>query len=100
MATGDGHLTERQKKWFAAVEATLERETGRTLAEWVAVARTCPETTSGRQRTWMREHHGLGINRAAYVLPSPSRRASAGTTPRACAPRCGPTPPRRRSSRR
>lgn len=61
-------LTERQKKWFASVEASLERDTGKTLAEWVAIAKTCPETTSGKQSAWLREHHGLGVNRAAHVL--------------------------------
>jgi len=75
--TGGGgeHLTERQKKWFASVEASLERDTGKALADWVIIARTCPETTSGKQATWLREHHGLGVNRAAHVLsvafPSP-----------------------------
>lgn len=66
--TGGNHLTERQKKWFASVEASLERDTGKSLAEWVAIARTCPETTSGKQSAWLREHHGLGVNRAAHVL--------------------------------
>ena len=65
---GGEHLTERQKKWFASVEASLERDTGKTLAEWVAIAKTCPEATSGKQSAWLREHHGLGVNRAAHVL--------------------------------
>jgi hypothetical protein len=34
----------------------------------VVIARTCPETTSGKQSAWLREHHGLGTNRAAHVL--------------------------------
>lgn len=70
MGAGGGaeHLTERQKKWFASVEASLERDTGKTLGEWVAIAKTCPETTSGKQSAWLREHHGLGVNRAAHVL--------------------------------
>ncbi len=62
------HLTERQKKWFASVQASLERDTGKSLEEWTAIAKACPETTSGKQAAWLREHHGLGINRAAYVL--------------------------------
>jgi hypothetical protein len=68
MAAGGEHLTERQKKWFASVQASLERDTGKTLDEWVAIAKTCPETTSGKQAKWLREHHGLGVNRAGYVL--------------------------------
>ena len=62
------NLTERQKKWFASVEASLERDTGKPIAEWVAIARTCPETTPGRRTQWLREHHGLGVNRIAHIL--------------------------------
>jgi hypothetical protein len=62
------NLTERQKKWFASVQAGLERDTGKTLAEWVAIAKTCPETGRRKQTEWLKEHHGLGVNRAAQVL--------------------------------
>ena len=68
-AGGDGqHLTERQRKWFASVEASLERDTGKTLPEWVAIARACPETTPGKRTGWLREHYGLGVNRIAHIL--------------------------------
>ena len=30
-------LTERQKKWFASVAASLERDTGKSLAQWVEI---------------------------------------------------------------
>jgi hypothetical protein len=62
------HLTARQQKWFASVQASLERDTGKTLDEWVAIARSCPETTSGKQSAWLRANYGLGVNRAAHVL--------------------------------
>jgi hypothetical protein len=61
-------LTERQKKWFAAVRASLERDTGKTLDEWVAIARTCPETKPRARAKWLKDHYGLGINRASCVL--------------------------------
>lgn len=61
-------LTERQQKWFASVQASLERDTGKTLDEWVAIARACPETRPKARADWLREHHGLGVNRAAHVL--------------------------------
>ena len=64
----DRNLTERQKKWFASVEASLERDTGKSLADWVAIARTCPETTPRKRTEWLREHHGLGVNRIAHIL--------------------------------
>ena len=61
-------LTERQQKWFASVKAGLERDTGKSLEAWVAIARTCPETKPRARSAWLKEHHGLGINRAAQVL--------------------------------
>jgi hypothetical protein len=62
------HLTPRQEKWFASVRANLERDTGRGLAEWVAIAKTCPETTQHGRLAWLKAEHGLLMNRALYVL--------------------------------
>jgi hypothetical protein len=62
------HLTPRQEKWFATVQANLERDTGRGLDEWVAIARTCPETSPRARQAWLKAHHGLMQNRASYVL--------------------------------
>ena len=61
-------LTERQQKWFASVQASLERDTGKTIDEWVAIARTCPHDRPKARKDWLRENHGLGVNRASYVL--------------------------------
>ncbi|HEX2817806.1 MAG TPA: DUF5655 domain-containing protein [Phenylobacterium sp.] len=75
-------MTERQQKWFASVQASLERDTGKTIDEWVAIARTCPETKPKARSQWLREHHGLGSNRGAHVLsvafPSEMRWDDAG----------------------
>lgn len=71
MGTGDPakpYLTARQEKWFASVRASLERDTGRSLADWIAIARTCPHEKPRARTDWLREQHGLGINRASYVL--------------------------------
>jgi hypothetical protein len=67
-ANGPEHLTERQKKWFASVREGLARDTGKSLEEWVAIARTCPETAPRARLVWLKTHHGLGQNRASYVL--------------------------------
>jgi len=64
----DAHLTERQAKWFASIRNGLERDTGKTLAEWVAIARTCPDTKPRARLKWFKETHGLLQNRASYVL--------------------------------
>jgi hypothetical protein len=62
------YLTERQKKWFASMREGIERNTGKTLAEWVAIARACPETKPRARQVWFKEHHGLGINHASFIL--------------------------------
>ncbi|MBV8593629.1 MAG: DUF4287 domain-containing protein, partial [Caulobacteraceae bacterium] len=48
----DANLTERQRKWFDSVRTSLERDTGRTLEEWVAIARTCPEIQPRARLKW------------------------------------------------
>ncbi|HWA01873.1 MAG TPA: DUF5655 domain-containing protein [Caulobacterales bacterium] len=61
-------LTERQQKWFASVQASLERDTGKTLEQWVKIAKTCPETAPRKRALWLKEKYGLGVNRAAQIL--------------------------------
>lgn len=67
-AKGPTGLTPRQQKWFASVQSSLERDTGKTLDEWVAIARTCPETKPRAQAAWFKENYGLLQNRAMHVL--------------------------------
>ena len=62
------NLTERQQKWFATIRAGLERDTGRSMAEWVAIARTCPEDGHRARLKWLKDHHGLLQNRGSQVL--------------------------------
>jgi hypothetical protein len=61
-------VTERQQKWFDSVRASFKAETGRTLEEWVEIARTCPETKPRARLAWFKAEHGLGQNRASMVL--------------------------------
>ena len=62
------HLTERQKRWMASLRAGLERDTGKTLDEWVAIARTCPETKMRKREKWLKDNYGLGVNRASVIF--------------------------------
>lgn len=64
----DANLTERQRKWFDSVRQGLERDTGRSLSEWVEIARSCPETGHRARLKWFKESHGLLQNRASYVI--------------------------------
>ena len=61
-------LTERQKKWFATVQANLEKNTGKPLADWIAIMKTCPETAPRAQAAWLKAEHGVGQNHAAQIL--------------------------------
>jgi len=61
-------LTDRQKKWFATVQANLEKNTGKPLAAWIAVMKTCPETAPRAQAAWLKAEHGVGQNHAAQIL--------------------------------
>ncbi|HEX3886399.1 MAG TPA: DUF4287 domain-containing protein [Phenylobacterium sp.] len=61
-------MTARQEKWFASVLESMERETGKTLDQWVAIARTCPETKPNARKLWFKEHYGIGTNRAGVIL--------------------------------
>ncbi len=64
----EANPTERQRKWFATIRAGLERHTGKSMDEWVAIARTCPETGHRARLKWLKDHHGLLQNRASQVL--------------------------------
>lgn len=61
-------LTPQQKKWFDSVRGSLETRTGKTLEQWVEIAKTCPETKHRAQLQWFKETHGLMQNSAGYVL--------------------------------
>lgn len=66
---GDQGLTERQKKWFATVEANFEAQTGRPLAVWVDILKKgCPETRPKAQAAWLKASYGIGANHAAHIL--------------------------------
>jgi hypothetical protein len=62
------NLTAQQRKWFASIREGLQRETGKSLAEWVEIAKTCPETRLRARLKWFKDRHGLLQNRASYVL--------------------------------
>jgi hypothetical protein len=61
-------MTARQEKWFASILESMERETGKSLDQWVAIARTCPETKPAARKAWFKSHHGIGTNRASVIL--------------------------------
>lgn len=73
-------LTEQQRKWMASVRASLETSTGKTLAQWVEIARACPQSAPRARQKWFKETHGLGQNYAMMVIMALD--AEAGANPR------------------
>ncbi len=61
-------MSEWQQKWFATGLANLEKRTGKSLAEWIAIARTCPETRHRARLAWFKDNYGLMQNSASMVL--------------------------------
>ena len=61
-------VTGPQRRYRAALRANLEKNTGRTLAAWVAIARTCPESAARARLRWFKATHGLGQNYAMQVF--------------------------------
>lgn len=69
MDTKPQGLTEQQQKWFASVRANLQRETGKTLEEWVEIVRRdCKETKPRARTDWLKANYGIGVNRAATIF--------------------------------
>lgn len=69
METKPQGLTEQQQKWFASVRANLQRETGKTLEEWVEIVRReCKETKPKARTDWLKAIYGIGVNRAATIF--------------------------------
>jgi hypothetical protein len=62
------NMSEWQQKWFATGLANLEKRTGKSLEEWIAIARTCPETRHRARLAWFKDNHGLMQNSASMVL--------------------------------
>lgn len=71
-------LTERQKKWFATVQANFEKNTGKPLATWVEIMKSCPETAPRAQAAWLKAEYGVGQNHAAHILDACSPGDSMG----------------------
>lgn len=56
------------RQYIAAVEAKLEKATGKTMAHWVRIARKCPHAGPAERLRWLKAEHGLGLAHAAVVL--------------------------------
>lgn len=62
------YVTAKQANWFAKVRQGIEEDTGKTIDEWVVIARACPETSHKKRLQWFKDVHGMGVNRASTIL--------------------------------
>ncbi|HTM83128.1 DUF5655 domain-containing protein [Asticcacaulis sp.] len=63
------NLTPKQEAYFTALTASLERDTGKTLAAWIEIVRVeCPESTRHTRAAWLKTHHGLSQTRIQQIL--------------------------------
>ncbi len=56
------------QQYMASLEANLEKATGKSLSQWVKIARACPHTKAGERLKWFKKEHNLGMARAGLVL--------------------------------
>jgi hypothetical protein len=61
-------MSDRTAAWMASVRASFERDTGKSLDQWVKIAKSCPETAPRKRAQWLKQKYGLGVNRAAQIL--------------------------------
>jgi len=62
------NLSARQQQYFASIRESMKRETGKTLEEWVKIAKKCPETKHRARLAWFKEKHGVLQNRASVIF--------------------------------
>ena len=77
------NVTPRQQRYFDALRASLERDTGKTLAEWAEIARRCPAAGQRAQLKWLKDKHGLLQNHGIQVLRETFGGGSAWEDPQA-----------------
>jgi hypothetical protein len=72
-------MSDRHRRKRATIAANLEAQTGRTLAEWAAIAGQAPVEGFMGTVDWLKAHHGLSHFQARLVAEQ--RRDAAGRTP-------------------
>lgn len=55
-------------QWGATLMANLEKATGKTMTEWVKIARKCPHEKVRDRLKWLKDEHGVGQNRGVAIL--------------------------------
>jgi hypothetical protein len=64
----DYKMPDSANKWSQGVKANLEAATGKSLTEWIRIAKACPHESVNDRLNWLRQKHGLKMARAGTVL--------------------------------
>lgn len=72
------NLSARQQQYFASIRESMKRETGKTLEEWVKIAKKCPEAKHRARLAWFKEKHGILQNRASVIFAEAFKDAGPG----------------------
>jgi hypothetical protein len=59
---------DKLQQYFASLEANLHKATGKSMAQWVKIAKACPHDKPGARLKWFKQEHGLGQSRAGFIL--------------------------------
>jgi hypothetical protein len=60
--------SEKAEKWSQSLIDSFFQNTGKSIDQWIEIAKTCPETAPRKQLAWFKQEHGLLQNRAIHVL--------------------------------
>ena len=61
-------MTPRQRQIFATCAANLVAQSGRSMADWIALTKTCPHAAERDRLAWLEANCGLRGMRAQVVL--------------------------------
>jgi len=70
-------MTTAHEKKRQGMIVNLPHKTGRTLAQWIAIARRAPVENDAELARWLKSEHGLGHFQARLVV-SEARAARCG----------------------
>ncbi len=71
------------------------RDTGKSLNDWIKIAKTCPETRHKARLAWFKSKHGLGVNRASLILNATFKTGLGWDNPNALLDQLWKTPEKR-----
>jgi hypothetical protein len=70
-------------EYARSVVANMEKKTGRTLDEWVALVKKSGPKTDAERRDWLKTEHGIGTNTSGWIVERAAGRGKDDLDPEA-----------------